>query len=99
MRRAQEDGWADLYVAGHRHNAAEAAHENGFRKRRYNFMRVKGYKETDEYAWAKGFPEQAEGASGIVVIDPHSDTMTGRARTFLDLSEGVEYLNYLKART
>lgn len=69
------------------------------RNRRYNFLRVKGYKAFDDYAKTRGYPQQKEGASGMVVIDPHAETMTGRAKLFLDLAEGAEFLQYLRRRT
>lgn len=98
FRRAMEDGTADLYVAGHRHTAAQSSFENGFRERRYHFVRVKGYKAWDEYAHVKGFPQQVEGASALVVVDPLSTTMAGRVRVFEDIAEGMEYLSLTKQR-
>jgi hypothetical protein len=98
IKRALEDGRADLYVAGHRHNAAQAGVENGWRKRRYEFLRVMGYKVADDYAKTKQFPQQTEGHSAIAVIDPFATTLEGRCRTFLNLEEGVEHLEALRRR-
>ena len=98
FRRAMEDGTADLYVAGHRHTAAQGGFENGFRERFYDFVRVKGYKAWDDFAYVKGFPQQTEGASALVVVDPMSATKAGRARTFMDIAEGLEYLELVKQR-
>jgi hypothetical protein len=98
MKRALEDGTADLYVAGHRHTAAQAGAESGFRGKRYEHLRVRGYKKWDEYAFVKGFEQQDEGATGVAVIDPNSETMAGRCRTFLDVLEAQEYLGWLKSR-
>lgn len=98
MKRAMQDGTADLYVAGHRHTAAKGDEENGFRERFYHYLRVKGYKDWDEYAFTKGFPQQEEGRSAVAVIDPLSETKEGRCRTFLDVADGVEWLNLLRSR-
>lgn len=98
MRRAREEGLCDLYVAGHRHTAAQGSEESGFRNKHYKYLRVKGYKEGDEYAFAKGFPQQKEGASAIAVINPYAETMEGRCRTFLDLTDGLDWLETLKSR-
>jgi hypothetical protein len=97
-KRALEDGRADLYVCGHKHNAAQAGVENGWRKRRYEFVRVMGYKIADEFARTKGFAQQTEGHSCLAVIDPFATSLEGRCRTFLNLAEGVEYLEHLRGR-
>jgi hypothetical protein len=98
MKRALEDGWADLYVAGHRHNAAIGGAENAFRGRHYKFLRVKGYKDADSYAHRGGYQQQREGHSGVVVVDPTSETMEGRQRLCYDFSEAAEVLAMLKRR-
>jgi hypothetical protein len=98
IKRALEDGRADLYVCGHKHNAAQAGVENGWRGRRYEFVRVMGYKVADDYAFRGQFPQQTEGHSALAVIDPFAETKEGRCRTFLNLAEGVEHLERLRAR-
>jgi len=98
MRRAREEGRCDLYVAGHRHNAATGGYEDGHRGKRYSFMRVKGYKEGDEYAFVKGYGEQREGHSGLAVFNPWAETMEGATRTFLDIADGVAFLEALRSR-
>lgn len=97
-KRALEDGRADLYVCGHKHNAGQAGVENGWRGRRYEFVRVMGYKVADDYAFRGQFPQQSEGHSCLAVIDPFAETKEGRCRTFLNLEEGVEHLETLRAR-
>jgi len=97
MRRATEDGQDDVYVAGHRHNSAEGGFENGFRGKTYRFIRVKGYKDWDGHAHRNGFPQQESGASCLLVVDPFASDVN-RVRTYMDLAEGVEALNYLKSR-
>lgn len=98
MRRAREEGRCHLYVAGHRHNAATGGYEDGHRGKRYNFMRVKGYKEGDEYAFVKGYAEQREGHSGLAVFNPWAETLEGQCRTFLDIADGVAFLEALRNR-
>ena len=97
MRRALADGWADLYVSAHRHNAARADAENGFRKRHYHHLRVRGYKDVDDYSWTKGFEDQSAGRSALAVIDPNAPPEE-RCTKFLDLARGVDYLNFLRGR-
>ena len=96
FRRALEDGADDLYVAGHRHTAAEGSFENGFRGKQYTFLRVKGYKQWDDYAYQRGFPMQEEGAAALAVINPLSESKSGRCRTFPNILDGLEYLNSLR---
>ena len=98
MKRALEDGWADLYVSAHRHNAATAGAENAFRKRRYSFLRVKGYKDADTHAHRGGYQQQEEGHSAVAVVDPHSQTMEGRMRLIYDFAEAAEFLAMLRGR-
>lgn len=97
MRRAREDGGADLYVAGHRHTAAQGKAENAHRNRMYHSLRVGSYKKADEYAWNKGYGEQTEGASAFALINPLAKTMDGQCRTFLDLEEGLFFADQLCA--
>lgn len=98
MRRAREDGTADAYVCGHRHNAAKAGHENAFRGRRYEYIRVKGYKDADDYAFRKGFEQQREGHSAVIVIDPWAESMEGRATIFHDFERAAAHLTMLRGR-
>lgn len=97
-KRALEDGRDDAYVAAHRHNAADGGWENGFRDRHYRFMRVGSYKKVDEYAWAKGLPEQAEGAAGVLVIDPFATAKNQRVRAVMDVAEGAAMVQWLRNR-
>lgn len=96
FRRANEDGTADGYVAGHRHNAADASFEDGFRDKRYNFARVGSYKKWDQFGHTKGFPQQKEGAACMFVINPWSETLSGRCTVMPSIPEGLEYLNMKK---
>ena len=98
QKRALNDGAHDLYVAGHRHTAADAGIENAYRGKKYKFMRVRGYKDWDDYAHRKGYDQQVEGRTGVAVIDPHSETMDGRCRLFMDVESGLEFLAMLRAR-
>ena len=97
-RRAREDGGCDLYVAGHRHRGGQGKDQNGYRGRTYNFMRVRGYKRADEYAWVKGFSEEDEGATGMAVVNPLARTQDSVCRTFYDLEEGLDWARFLMSR-
>ena len=97
-RRAREDGECDLYVAGHRHKGGQAKEPSGYRNKTYSYMRVRGYKRADEYAWVKGFSEEDEGATGMAVINPLARTQDSQCRTFYDLEEGLDWARFLTAR-
>jgi hypothetical protein len=95
------DGTADTYVAGHRHNHADAKIPNGWRGRTYQLVRVRGYKDRDTFS--EGRPQYApldmmEGRSALIVINPLSRTEDGKQRVFMDFDEGIEHLQMLKRR-
>lgn len=98
MKRALEDGTADLYAAAHRHNHAKADMPNAFRERHYQFVRVAGYKAWDDHAHRSGYAQADEGHSAVAIINPWAETKEGRCRVFHDLSEGAEWLQTLKRR-
>lgn len=94
------DGTADTYVAAHRHNHAEAKVPNGFRGRTYQLVRVRGYKDVDEYS--EGRPQFApldsmEGRSALLVVNPLSSSHDGRQRVFMDIADGLEHLQMLRS--
>ena len=95
------DGTADTYVAAHRHNHADAKVPNGWRGKTYQLIRIRGYKDYDSHGAGRAqFPdhEGMEGRSAILVVNPLAETHDGRQRVFMDLLEGVEYLEMLKCR-
>lgn len=100
MKRALEDGTADLYASAHRHNAAKADMPNEFRGRNYWHCRVAGYKAADAFAFRGGFPqaEHNEGRSAVAVINPISESRDGKCRLFFDIAEGIEWRETLRAR-
>ena len=95
------DGTADTYVAAHRHNHAEAKVPNAWRGKTYQLIRVRGYKDYDDYGEGRAqFPSHAgmEGRSALLVVNPLSETHDGRQRVFMDLGEGIEFMQMLKRR-
>ncbi len=97
-RRAKEEGECDLYVAAHRHKGGQGKDQNGYRGKTYSYLRVRGYKLADEYAWIKGHSEEAEGATGLAVINPLARTQDSVCRTFYDLEEGLDWARFLTSR-
>lgn len=100
-RMALEDGTADTYVAAHRHNHAEAKVPNGWRGKTYQLVRVRGYKDFDSYSAGRAqFADfhGMEGRSAVLVINPLAQTHDGRQRVFMDVAEGVEYVQMLRSR-
>lgn len=98
MRRAREDGTAQLHVAAHKHISGKGSDDNGHRGKVYWHMRVGGYKRADEYAWRLGLPEMVEGASGLAVINPDATMQDSRCHTFYDLQLGLEWAQFLRGR-
>lgn len=92
FRRAKDDGTADAYAAGHRHNSADGSFENAFRGKRYNYARVGAYKKWDSYAHRGGFDQQTEGASAMFVIDPLATELSSQCRVHPSIAEGLEVL-------
>jgi hypothetical protein len=101
VRMALEDGTAHTYIAAHRHNHGDMKVPNGWRKKTYLLGRVRGYKDWDSYAAGRAqFPdfEGMEGRSALLVVNPMAQTHDGKARLFMDLAEGLEICQMLKAR-
>lgn len=94
LREGQIGEDADLYVAGHRHQAGEMGFENVGRGRYQHFLRVRGYKFFDDHARRLGFKEQSTGCSALVVFDPEKRAISRH----VDIEEGADYLTYLRAR-
>lgn len=94
MRAGQMGADADLYVCGHKHNAACFEFENADRGRYQSFIRVRGYKFMDDYARRGGFPEQDNGCAILTIFDPEARSIA----TFPDVERGVEFLTMLRAR-
>lgn len=100
-RMALFDGSADTYVAAHRHNHADSKLPNGWRKKTYQLIRVRGYKDYDSYSAGRAqFPDHdgMEGRSALLAINPLATTHDGRQRVFMDLADGLEYLEAIKRR-
>jgi hypothetical protein len=95
MKEAQMGEFADLYVAGHKHNWAIFNWENAGRDNaRQTFIRVRGYKFHDKYARDHGFKQQQDGCSILTVFDPGSKTIT----PFEDVEVGADFLTFLRKR-
>lgn len=95
IREGQIGEEADLYVAGHRHQAGEMGFENVGRGRTYqHFLRVRGYKFFDDHARRLGFKEQSTGCSALVTFDPKKRSIMRH----VDIEEGADYLTFLRGR-
>ena len=94
-RAASMDERADLYIAGHRHNAAIAQQEmpGGWIA---NMARARGYKYVDDYATRGNFHQQNYGASIVSVFDPTAENPTSRVQLFADVAAGAKYLTSLR---
>ena len=96
-RAALQDETADLYVAGHHHNAAVKQLElpDGTWT---TLMRVRGYKWMDDHSHRFGFNQKRQGASGVTVFNPQATSPTERIMPFLDPEHGADYLTWLRQR-
>ena len=93
MKEGQMGEDADIYVAGHKHNYARFVWENAKRgNRQQEFVRVRGYKEMDDYARRGGFPEQRSGAAVLTVFDPRDESIV----SFENIEKGVAFLRMLR---
>lgn len=86
---------ADLFIAGHHHNWAYKVKEliDG---RVVTLARVRGYKFIDSHADRWQFPSQQQGASGVTIFDPITDSPTERIRFYADVAAGCRKLTYLR---
>lgn len=97
LRAASLEEDADLYIAGHHHNAAHMRREmpGG---RYVTLARVRGYKIGGSYETRGQFWEYQTGASGVTVFDPLTDDPTRRLKFYESTAEGAERLTYLRAK-
>ena len=89
-------GWADLYVCGHRHEWAEQTteYEDG---RVRTLLRVRGFKHYDEYARSLNFYDHKYGQTLTTILDPMAPP-TDRVRVIVDVNEAAEILTWLRQR-
>lgn len=82
---------ANLYVAGHTHDAAlyTEPRESG---ELYTALRLGSYKVHDDYAAEKGFPKKRGGEAALVIIDKDRHLVT------FDVEAGADYLSWLRRR-
>lgn len=93
-KEATLDGKCHLLTAGHIHQWGQLTTEQRH-GRITHAVRVKGYKRDDDFARAKGFPEQQHGEACLVVIDPAA-VEPGRISIFWNLEQGCDFLTKLR---
>jgi len=96
LREAKMGDEADLYVTGHTHNYGMQHLEIASRQRVCWLLQLRGYKEMDEYALVKGFPEHRHGAAILVIIDPRKGARNIIHHCFEDVEAGAKYLKYIR---
>jgi len=94
MKMGQMGDDADLYVAGHKHNAGYFFFENAYRQHWQHFLRVRGYKFLDDYARRNQFPEQYEGCGAVTIFDPGRQQIS----VYMDTEEGADVLRFKRGR-
>jgi hypothetical protein len=97
MRAAKLDPWADVYVAGHRHEWVTHCEEGPDHAVRWA-LRARGFKFHDSYARGLGHFEQQHGAVVSTVVDPTHPHPFERVRIHLDVEEAAEHLGWLRRR-
>lgn len=86
-----------VVVAGHRHIGGDASDLIGGVS--CQLLRVSGYKRVDDYQHQGGFAVKPMHPSALVIIDPSkADNERSRAWCAPSVEEGVEYLDWLRAR-
>lgn len=99
MKAAKLSEAADLYIDGHRHEAALHYQEFAERGLWAWLMRARGYKMGDDYALHHGFSEQSTGHAGVTIIDPKSDHPNPIVYASLDVPEGMDFLKFKRRKT
>lgn len=97
VRGARDDQWADVYIAGHHH---EAAVQRVFRHdgRLVTLVKARGFKRFDDYAAEHQFADVPHGHAPTILLDPTSRTVTGRVRVVEDIEDAAEQLRWMRAR-
>lgn len=97
MRASKLEGWADVYIAYHRHIWVDHREECDDGVVRW-CLRARGFKRFDDYARSKGFPEQQFGEVLTTVHDPAHPHPGERVQVFLDPGEAAEVLKWKRKR-
>lgn len=97
MRRHKMRPWADLNVAGHRHVWA-VNHEESHDGRIETSLRVRGFKNFDEYASTMDFRVDKLGAAITTVHNLTHPVPGERMKIFHDVAEASSYLGWLRSR-
>lgn len=85
---------ADVYVAGHFHNAGYHYEPYVERNMDPHFIRVSGYKKIDQHARVNGFTHPGKCSSCMVILDPHEK----HVHVDFNLKRAAEYLTWLRGR-
>lgn len=84
----------DIIIGAHTHQSAYTLLKNGITQKVGHCIRVGSYKEADEYAEVKNFPEQTISPVVLATVDHRSDHP--RIQIWHDLELGLEYLKMLQ---
>lgn len=97
MRASKLDPWADIYVAGHRHEWVTHCEEGPDKRIRWS-LRSRGFKHFDSYARGLGLHDHQYGQVVTTVVDPAHKHPHERVRVYLDVGEAAEVLTWLRHR-
>jgi len=93
MKAGQMGQEADLYVCGHKHNAAYFTFPNAARGgREQHFLRLRGYKGMDDHTRRLGIVEQDCEGGALTIFVPEKQKIL----VFPDVEEGADYLKWLR---
>ena len=95
-RESWRNPWADIYVAGHHHEAAQAS-EMRADGRPVHFVKAAGYKRHDSHASLLQFADAQYGETVTTIIDPHAPPES-RVRVEYNVQEAAEMLAWLRRR-
>ena len=98
VKAAHMKDWAHLYVCGHTHNWALHKEESASREFVYWIARTRGYKFIDDHSDKLGHQSQESGASVISIFEPDAPNETRFLHCYDDFEEGVDVLNWKRAK-
>jgi hypothetical protein len=97
VKAAMLDGWADVYLQGHHHEAAEnmlVRHDGTVAR----VVKVGAFKRMDSYAEQHAFTPCDHGEVAYTIFDPQASRSTEQIRVLWDADEAAAMLQWLRER-
>jgi UDP-2,3-diacylglucosamine pyrophosphatase LpxH len=96
-KKAQLHQWADIYIAGHIH---DAAYQHGFHPdgRMWHAVRMASYKKVDEYVEQLDLEPSPGYECPVCIIDPHATSDLNLIRWEWDPFEAAQRLKWMRGK-